>query len=226
MARESWRKILHPDASEREDPTRRNLLEAMGAGTAAILGGPTAVNTGRNAASRVRSAAGEYSIRSPVARREDREDTTETDTPTETPTEEPSDEPTETPADDFEYTSSDLPYHNIFHGLDSQTEDALIKFDDFVVNAYNELGRSVSETVENAFLEVEDATAEEYLRSTSSEREDMDVYLGFDEIDEELNLGDAGLDEDFEEYMAGIEYLGEFEDEMRRYAEDVEDSFN
>lgn len=217
MARESWRKILHPDASEREDPTRRNILEAIGAGTATVLGGPNAVSTGRNTVSRVRSMAGEYSIRWPVTRGGD-----ETETPTETSTE----TPTETPTDDFEYTSSDLPYNNIFHGLDSQFEEALLEFDDFVVNAYNELSRSVSETVENAFLGVEDATAEEYLRATSSEREDMDVYLGFDEIDEELNLEDAGLDQNFEEYMAGIEYLGEFDDEMQRYVEDVEDSFN
>lgn len=173
--------------------------------------GPEAVSRGASAA---RNEAGRWSIE-----RRDGE-TDETDTPTET------EDPTETP-DPLEYNQSDLPYDSIVDGLNDQ-EDFGDVFEDFVVNAYRERDRSVSKTVNDALLKIDGKTAEEYLKASSSERESTDVYLGFKDGDELKLRGSssADLNEEFEEYMAGIEYLGKFDDEVEDYVQDIDDSFN
>lgn len=129
--------------------------------------------------------------------------------------------------DELDYSAHDLPFSNIAQGLRAQSDDAETAVEDSFGEAYLNRDRSVSDTASDAFLDVDGATAVEYLLADSTEREDIDVYLGFENGTEGVKMrgsASAGVDKDFEEYMVGLEHLNVLEDEVGEYVQDIEDS--
>lgn len=130
--------------------------------------------------------------------------------------------------DKLDYRSSNLPYSDIDDALGDQDNDDISDFEDTVFDAYVNRDKSVSETAEDAFVEVDDATLAEYLHADSNKRDDLDVFLGFENGNEGVKMrgtASAGADEDFEEYMVGLQYLDDLEHEMKEYVEDLEDNY-
>lgn len=128
--------------------------------------------------------------------------------------------------DKLDYNSSDLPYNSIGKGLKDQDSSDWTDFEDTVFDAYVNRDKSVSETAEDAFVEVDDATLAEYLHADSNKRDDLDVFLGFENGNEGVKMrgsASVGMDEDFEEYMVGLQYLDDLEHEMEEYIEDTFD---
>lgn len=129
--------------------------------------------------------------------------------------------------ENLDYDRHDLPFSSIQEGLDLQSNDAYTAVEGAFAEAYFNRDNSVSETAEDAFVEVDDATAAEYLLADSDERDDMDVYLGFDDGNEGVKMrgsASAGVNEKFEEYMVGLEHLNRLDDEVEDYVQDLADS--
>lgn len=138
---------------------------------------------------------------------------------------EPKSEPDNDP--ELDYARGDLPFSSIQEGLDLQSNDAYTAVEGAFAEAYFNRDNSVSETAEDAFVEVDDSTAAEYLLADSDERDDMDVYLGFDDGNEGVKMrgsASAGVNEKFEEYMVGLEHLNRLDDEVEDYVQDLADS--
>ena len=128
--------------------------------------------------------------------------------------------------DDFSYNFGDLPYDSIADGLAYQSDSAIDAFDDEIVQAFFNRDEDSQEVVDDAYIDVEDSTTREYLEASSDEREDIDVFLGFKNGNEGTKLrgsSSAGMNEDFEEYMVGLNHLGRFDNEMEEYMQEVED---
>lgn len=130
------------------------------------------------------------------------------------------------PGDDFSYNFDDLPYDSIADGLSYQSDSTINAFDDEIVQAFFNRDEDSQEVVDDAYIDVEDSTTREYLEASSDEREDIDVFLGFENGNEGTKLrgsASAGMNEDFEEYMVGLDHLGKFNNEMEEYMQEVED---
>lgn len=201
------------------DPTRRDVLKGVGV---FALAGAT------NGERIVSGVADDYDVRSPITKRGAGEDTTNSENESDANFgggDSNNDENT----DAFEYTQSDLPFNSIVDGLAHQSDQAIDAFDDEFVEAYFNRNEDADQVVEDAYLDIDDATAEEYLKASSSDREDIDVVLGFRNGNEGLKLrgsASAGMDEDFEEYMVGLDHVGRFGREVDAYMDEVEDMLN
>ena len=251
MARNRWRDILNPNTGD--DPTRRNLLEAIAGGTATVLAGPTAADAAGDAAGYAGKQAGEawdaigdsipYEIRSPIAKKDDSPvdntpsgTTTETGTETGTETETSTESETETSTETETGTQEpDFAYDSISEGLmDYEGENG-----ERLRNAF--MGYSVTALDS----QLDDVNYEEIIENTSDyEAQVMEVLEGTDFEDGEFRLGEYGIsderpdgrwldmdeigadddDGDLISYMDELHDEGELEEEMFGYFNELERS--
>jgi hypothetical protein len=247
MARNRWRDILDPNTGD--DPTRRNLLEAIAGGTATVLAGPTAADAAGDAAGYAGKQAGEAwdaigdSIPYKIVKKDDSPgETTPSGTTTETGTETDTDTDTETETETETSTETetgtqepDFAYDSISEGLmdyEGENGERLRNaFMGYSVTALNSQldGVSYEEVIENA---------------GDYEAQIMDVLEGTDFEDGEFRLGEYGIsderpdgrwldmdeigadddDGDLISYMDELHDEGELEEEMFGYFNELERS--